>query len=140
MEQFVQLDPGWHSVQERSMFRTHLEMYRVASEIHLLRAESHSIPVDKIRMNNLLEQLRRLFEDLGDKPGLHVMAWPGFIGAMEACSEEQRKFFADKVRHVCKLTGFKSMSQSLEMLPTLWDRQADHRWTESMASLRSFAT
>lgn len=140
MEQFVQLDPGWHSVRERSMFSTHLEMYRVAAEIHLLRAESHSAPIDKIRMNKLLEQLRGLFEKLGEKPGFHVMAWPGFIGAMEALSEEQRNYFVEKVRRVCKLTGFRSMSQSLDMLPTVCDRQTDHRWTESMASLRSFAT
>ncbi|KAH6949730.1 hypothetical protein BKA56DRAFT_606829 [Ilyonectria sp. MPI-CAGE-AT-0026] len=140
MESFLQLDPGWHGTQENTVVPTHRDVLRVSSEIYLLRAESRSVPVDEVRMANLVQQLRGLFEYLNRKPGSHTLAWSSFIAAAEAYSQEDRIFFSTQLRRSWEVTGYKNVLQALEILPTIWQQSADERWTQSFAAMKMQST
>ncbi|KAH7146321.1 hypothetical protein EDB81DRAFT_487725 [Dactylonectria macrodidyma] len=129
VESKSELDAG-PSIQDYHELPQNLDVHCITSEIYLLRIESRVAPASHARMNTLIRQLRVLLEHSKQGPNSHTLAWPCFLGAMEARSEDDRRFFSNSLRRIWEISAPKPMPRTLSRLPTAWERKALGGWVE----------
>ncbi|KAH7176225.1 hypothetical protein EDB81DRAFT_33668 [Dactylonectria macrodidyma] len=130
----LELNPGGPSVQDNHMLPQDLDLHYTASEIYLLREESRVVLVNEVRMTGLLQHLRVLLEHSKYKPGSYTLVWPCFLGAVEARSEDDRRFFSEHLRRIWEMAGSETMPKTLDRMPTAWERGALGGWTERFSA------